>query len=321
MTLKVTTTTWAITFLRRRSDIRTENVWGNSTQRWAPFDLDLARLDRLMLRHKGGLAGTSSGKRLSNKFGASLEFADYRPYLPGDDIRRIDWAMYGRSRRLYTRLNRSEQDATVNIVLDGSASMDWGDWDKGRRSLALAFALAYISIRSYDRVTLAVGAKDVGSFLPPIHGRAALPRIIDFLEKQEFGHTGNLSSLLLSLKNLLRPNQFTVVISDFLSDWRQGLESLLFARQQLLVFHVVSPDEAEPQWRGALTLVDSETGGKKDVDLDQFTLAAYQQAAEEHRREIRDFCRSRGIGFFEYNAGAEPVDFLASIAPAIFKSV
>jgi uncharacterized protein (DUF58 family) len=274
-----------------------------------------------MLRHKGGLAGTSSGKRLSNKFGTSLEFADYRPYLPGDDIRRIDWAMYGRSRRLYTRLNRSELDATVNIVIDGSASMDWGDWGKGRRSLALAFALGYISIRSYDRVTLALGSKDVGSFLPPVHGRAALPRMIDFLERQEFGHAGNLSSLLLSLKKLLRLNQFTVVISDFLSDWRQGLESLLFSRQQVLVFHVVSPDEAEPQWRGALTLVDSETGGKRDVDLDQFTLAAYQQAGEEHRREIRDFCRSRGIGFFEYYVGIEPVDFLVSIAPAILRSV
>lgn len=286
----------------------------------APFDLDLARLDRLMLRHKGGLAGTSSGKRLSNKFGTSLEFADYRPYLPGDDIRRIDWALYGRSRRLYTRLNRSELDATVNIVIDGSASMDWGDWRKGRRSLALAFALGYISIRSYDRVALAMGTKDVSSFLPPVHGRAALPRIAGFLERQQYGHAGNVTSLLLSLKKLLRPNQFTVVISDFLSDWRQGLESLALARQQVLVFHVISPDEAEPQWRGPLTLVDSETGGRKDVELDQFTLAAYKQAGEEHRQEIRDYCRSRGISSFVYNVGTDPVEFLVTIAPAILRT-
>ncbi len=286
----------------------------------APFDLDLARLDRLMLRHKGGLTGTDSGKRLSNKFGASLEFADYRPYLPGDDIRRLDWAVYGRSRRLFTRLNRSELDATVNIVVDGSASMAWGDWAKGRRSLALAFALAYISIRSYDRVALAVGAKEVGRYLPPVHGQAALARIQEFLAGQEFGRAGNLSDLLLSLKKNLRPNQFTVVISDFLSEWQPGLESIVLARQQVLAFFVESPDEAEPQWRGALTLVDSETGGEKDVDLDQFTLAAYRETREEHRREIADYCRSRGIGFHLYSAAADPVDFLAAIAPAIFRT-
>src|SRR5690554_145747 len=135
-----------------------------------PFDLDLERLDRLLLKHKGGLAGGSSGKRLSNRYGSSLEFADYRPYLPGDDIRRIDWSLYGRSRRLYTRLNRSEMDATVNIVIDGSASMDWGE-EKGRRSLGLALALGYISIRAYDRVSVAVGTDRKSTRLNSSHVR------------------------------------------------------------------------------------------------------------------------------------------------------
>lgn len=286
-----------------------------------PLDLDLERLDRLILRSKGGLAGSSSGKRLTNKYGTSLEFADYRPYLPGDDVRRIDWSLYGRSRRLYTRLNRSEMDATVHIVIDGSASMDWGAYDKGRRSLALALALGYISIRAYDRVALALGTRAVGSFLPPVHGRAALPRIIHFLENQEFGRQGDLNSLLFSLRPLLRPHQFTVVISDFLSPWFSGLESLLFARQQVLVFHVTSPDEDEPDWRGALTLVDSESGAKQDVDLDQFTLSAYRQACALHRSEIQDFCHSRGMALHTYDVSRDPVDFLASIAPAILKSV
>lgn len=286
-----------------------------------PFGLDLERLDRLMLKNRGGLAGVGSGKRLSNKFGTALEFADYRPYLPGDDVRRIDWAMYGRSRRLFTRLNRSEIDATVNIAVDGSASMAWGDWQKGRRSLALALALAYVSIRAYDRVALAVGTKSVGSFLPPVHGRAALPRLVKFLESQEFGHIGNLSSLLFSLKRLLRPNQLTIIISDFLSDWQPGLESLVIARQQVLVFLVSSPEESNPHWRGPLTLVDSETGAKKDVDLDQFILAAYRQAETENRQSIRSFCRGRGISFFEYDVATEPVEFLASIAAKLFKNV
>lgn len=286
-----------------------------------PLDLDLERLDRLILKSKGGLAGASSGKRLTNKYGTSLEFADYRPYLPGDDVRRIDWSLYGRSRRLYTRLNRSEMDATIHIVVDGSASMAWGNYDKGRRSLGLALALGYISIRAYDRVALAVGAREVGSFLAPVHGRAALPRLIRFLEGQQFGHEGNLNSLLFSMRPLLKPHQFTVVISDFLSPWREGLEALLFSRQQILAFHVTSPDEIKPDWRGAITLIDSETGTKKDVDLDQFTLSAYQQTVQEHQDEIGDFCRSRGFGLYSYDVSTKPVDFLASIAPAILKTV
>mgnify|MGYP000860836146 CR=1 FL=1 len=286
-----------------------------------PFDLDLERLDRLILRSKGGLAGSVSGKRLTNRYGTSLEFADYRPYLPGDDIRRIDWSLYGRSRRLYTRLNRSEMDATVNIVVDGSASMDWGDYQKGRRSLALALALSYISIRAYDRVTLAVGAKDVSSFLPPVHGRAALPRIIHFLEQQQFGRRGDLNSLLFSLRPLLKPSQFTVVISDFLSSWQPGLESLLFARQQILAFQVTSPDEVEPDWRGAITLIDSETGSKRDIELDQFTLSAYQEAVAAHGAEIKKFCSGHGIACYDYQVNRDPVDFLALIAPAILKPV
>jgi len=286
-----------------------------------PFDLDLKRLDRLILRHKGGLTGSNAGKRLTNKYGSSLEFADYRPYLPGDDIRRIDWSLYGRSRRLYTRLNRGELDATVNIAGDGSASMDWGEHNKGYRSLGLALALGYISLRAYDRVAVAVGTKAVDSFLPPVHGRGAVPRLISFLEKQRFGHEGDLNALLLSLGRLLRPLQFTVVISDFLSPWQRGLEKLLAARQQVLVFHVISPDELEPGWLGSVTLVDSETGAKKDIDLDQFTLAAYRESVNRHAAEIKGFCLSRGIACFQYNPADNPVDFLGKIAPAILKPV
>lgn len=288
-----------------------------------PFDLELERLDRLLIRNKGGLAGSSSGKRLTNKYGTSLEFADYRPYLPGDDIRRVDWSLYGRSRRLYTRLNRSELDATVNVVVDGSASMDWGEYKKGYRSLGLALALGYISIRAYDRIGLSFGCKDLGTYLPPVHGKAALPRLIRFLEQQSFGAEGDLNRLLFSLRRVLRPHQVTAVISDFLSPggWQQGLESLLSLRQQVLVFIVVSPDELEPDWRGPLTLVDSETGAKQDIDLDHWTLTGYQQAAKQHREEIMEFCRARNIACHVYDVGQNPVDFLASIAPAILKPV
>lgn len=286
------------------------------------LNLDYRRLDRLLLKFRGGLMGHSSGRRLTNKFGTSLEFADYRPYLPGDDIRRVDWALYGRSRRLYTRLNRSEVDATINLLVDGSASMDWGDGQKGIRTLELALALAYVSIRSYDRVSMGVGRKEIGSYLPAVYGKGAFPRIARFATAQQFHYEGNLNHLLDSFSRVLRPGQFTAVFSDFLSPggYRQGLDSLLSRRQQVLVFHILSPGERNPDFRGPLTLIDSETGAKKDLEIDGLVLGEYKRTLEAYSGEIRRFCRDRGISYQVYDTDTDAVDYLLSIAPSILSS-
>lgn len=286
------------------------------------LDLDYRRLDRLLLKFRGGLMGESSGRRLTNKYGSSLEFADYRPYLPGDDIRRVDWALFGRSRRLYTRLNRSEVDATVNLLVDGSASMDWGEHNKGRRTLELALALAYISIRCYDRVAVGVGQKELGSYLPPTYGRGAFARIREFVSRQQFGREGNLNDLLRSFGRVLRPLQLTVVLSDFLSPggYQQGLRELLGRRQQVLVVQVISPDERDPGFRGPLTLVDAETGAKKDLELDGLVLGEYRRTVAAYGEEIRDFCRVNGIDYLCFDVGRDPVDFLLANAAAILST-
>ncbi|MTI95267.1 MAG: DUF58 domain-containing protein [Firmicutes bacterium] len=286
------------------------------------FDLDLKRLDRLALRYKGGLVGHSSGKRLTNKYGTAMEFADYRPYLPGDDVRRIDWSLYGRSRRLYTKLNRSEVDATVNVLIDGSRSMDWGEYDKGRRALELALALGYLSIKAYDRVAVGIGPKELSQYLPPVHGKGAFSRLLSFLSAREFDREGDLNSLCLSFARQLKPLQLTVLISDFLSPggWQRGLEKLVNSRQQLLLFHVFSPDELEPEYRGPVSLVDSETGSKKEVDVDPLVLRGYRDAFARHSEQIADFCRQRGINYFRYDCSENPVDFLLTIASTVLNS-
>lgn len=282
---------------------------------------EIHRLDRVILRFRAGLAGHGSGKRLTARHGASLEFADYRPYLPGDDPRRIDWALYGRSRRLYTRLNRSEVDATVNFLVDGSGSMGWGDPHKGRRALELVLCLAYVSLQAYDRVAVGVGALEPSRYLPPLHGKGSFPRVLHFLEEQDFGHEGDLNALLLSFYRLLAPRQMTVVLSDFLSPpgFREGLKRLLAARQDVLLFHLASPDELEPDHRGPVALVDAETGRKKEVEIDPFLLRRYRESVARHAGEIREFCRLRGIGYFYYNTRQNPVDFLLANAPLLFR--
>lgn len=288
-----------------------------------PLALDLHRLDRLIISFKGGLAGFYSGQRLTNKYGSSLEFADYRPYLPGDDLRRIDWLLYGRSDRLYTRLNRGEVDATVNFLIDGSGSMNWGDPHKGWRALQLTLALSYISLQSYDRVTVGLGSKDVGTYLPPLYGKGAFPRLSRFLQRQDFTREGNLNLLLTSFQKVLKPRQMSVLISDFLSPggYQAGLEKLLAARQELLLIHLASPDELDPGYAGPVSLQDVETDRRKEVTVDPHIRQRYREAVQQHRQEILEFCRRRDINYLFYHTGQDPVDFLLASAPRLFKNM
>jgi uncharacterized protein (DUF58 family) len=287
------------------------------------LSLDLHRLDRLALRLHAGLTGQGSGKRLTGKYGTSLEFADYRPYLPGDDLRRVDWSLYGRSHRLYTRLNRSEVDATVNFLIDGSGSMDWGSPHKGQRALELALALAYISLNAYDRVSFAVGAKEPTSFLPPRYGKGSFPHILRFLETQDFGNEGDLNTLLSSFLPSLRPRSLTVILSDFLSPggYQEGLKRIQSARQDMIVFHLASPDEIEPMHRGPLVLVDTETKQKKEVEIDPYLLNRYREGVKEYSREIKAYCRLRGINYFFVDTRLHPVDYLMANASRLFKNI
>jgi uncharacterized protein (DUF58 family) len=286
-----------------------------------PLTLDFHRLDRLIISLKGGLTGFYSGQRLTNKYGTALEFADYRPYLPGDDIRRIDWLLYGRSARLYTKLNRSEVDATVNFLIDGSGSLNWGEPHKGWRALQLTLALSYISLQSYDRVAVGLGCKDLGAYLPPLYGKGAFPRVKQFLQRQEFHAEGDLNRLLGSFQKVLKPRQMTVLLSDFLSPggYQAGLERLLAARQELLVIQIISPDELEPGYAGPVALLDVETNRKKEVIVDPYLRQRYREAVQCYRQEIADFCSRRKINYLLYNTGQEPVEFLLGNAQRLFQ--
>lgn len=279
------------------------------------FDLDYGKLNQLAMLFKGGLSGYNSGKRLTNKFGASLEFADFKQYLPGDDVRRIDWSLYGRSTRLYTKLNRSEVDATINIVLDGSKSMDFGEPHKGLKAMELALSFAYISLKAYDRVSLTVGVKGLDNYMAPVHGIKAYNKVLHFMEKVIFDGAGNLNESLGSLKKVLKPRQVTLLFSDFLDEtgYQEGINKLIELKQDVWVFHMASPQEVEPDFRGGLKLVDSETGKSKDMDMDLWTINAYRDAFSQHSKGIKDFCSNRGINYVFANSQQDSLETLHSL--------
>ncbi|SHJ68131.1 Protein of unknown function DUF58 [Anaerobranca californiensis DSM 14826] len=263
------------------------------------FNLDYQRLNTLSLLFRGGLTGMSSGKRLTNKYGSSLEFADYRPYLPGDDIRRIDWSLYGRSQRIYTKLHRSEIDARINIFIDASKSMDFGDPHKGYKALELALAISYISLKALDRVGVYLGRKDLYRHLNPVYGGNAYSKVLKFLEESSFAGEGDLNTFIAKGKSLLKPKGVAVVLSDFLCPhgFKEGFNTLLSFEQDILVFHIASPEEIEPMLKGGVKLVDSETGKTKELDLDYWSFKKYKESFLKHQREIEDFCSRRNITY------------------------
>lgn len=263
------------------------------------FTIDYQKLNTLALIFRSGLTGTSSGKRLTNKHGTSLEFADYRPYLPGDDIRRIDWSLYGRSKRLYTKLHRSEIDATINILIDTSKSMDFGDPHKGYKALELSLGLSYISLKALDRVGIYLGRETIYDHLKPLYGGNSYNKVLKFVEKVEFAGLGDINSFILSAKSLLKPKGVTILFSDFLSPngYERGLNTLLSLEHEVIVFQIASKDEIDPMLKGGVKLVDSETGKIKELDLDYWSMKRYKENFQKHQREIEDFCKKRNVSY------------------------
>ncbi|MDQ0087279.1 uncharacterized protein (DUF58 family) [Paenibacillus anaericanus] len=278
----------------------------------------LPRLERLSIASKRRVRGTTQGKRRSGRLGASLEFADYREYAPGDDIRRFDWGVYARTGRPFVRQYWDEQELHVNLYLDVSASMDFG----GNRSIgaegtgaphaenklhyakSLAAAVGYMALAGYDRVQTTLFASEVEGKLPPIRGKASAAKLFTFLQDAKVGGVGDLATALRRPQSMPRQAGMTWIFSDF---WLEGgidslgetLSWLLAAGQEIVLVQVLSPEEILPKLSGDLRLLDSELGTGKEIALTGKVLERYGNALEQYRAEIARFCSERGIRYVQ----------------------
>jgi uncharacterized protein (DUF58 family) len=273
------------------------------------FDSDfLHRVEQLSILNRQALRGPSAGPRSSPRHGASVEFADFRNYVSGDDFRRIDWKAYGRLDRLFLRLYRAEELAVVTIFLDHSSSMDFGEPTKALTAGRLAAVLAYIALKSYDTVAVAGWGDTIDHFLPGQSGAGSIPgvwrtiaRLVDTpAPATDFG-------CLRNFGHYRRGAGIAIVLSDFMtdSDWRAGLRSLRAAGQEVTAIQILSPDEISPPLRGDWKLVDAETGAQTEATLSPHVLRAYQQALERHTAAINEFCRREGIAFVRLSSDVD----------------
>jgi uncharacterized protein (DUF58 family) len=257
------------------------------------------RLERLTIATRRVRSGQRRGERRSPRRGASLEFADYRAYSPGDDLRRVDWNIYARLERVLVKLYQAEEDLTVHVLVDTSASMDWGEPHKLTYARRTAAALGYLALAGFDRALVTTIGAGRTAQTPPLRGRASLGRLLDFLAEGEATGVTDLNRSLSDYAARGRAPGPLFLLSDLLSPGGcdDGLLVLAAARYEVAVVHLLSPDEVSPPLTGNLRLVDRETGQARDVSIDDRLLDLYRTHLADWRERLHAECAQRGISY------------------------
>lgn len=258
----------------------------------------LYKLERLSILSRRAMAGQLQGERRSPKRGQSVEFADFRPYTPGDDFRRIDWNAYARLERFFLKLFVEEEDLTVHLLVDTSRSMDWGQPNKLWYAVRAAGALGYIALASLDRVTVSAFSQRTTERFPPHRGKQQAMALFAFLQEMAPQADTDLKAALRGYATTATNPGPLLVISDLLDDgWREGLTALAARGFEATVLHLLSPDEANPPLAGDLKLLDVETGEPVEITADYDLLARYRQGLADWQEELRTFCGGRGMNY------------------------
>lgn len=259
----------------------------------------LARLERLELVTRKIFRGRMKGERRSKRKGQSVEFADYRNYVAGDDLRQLDWNLYARLEKLIIKLFLEEEDLHFYALIDASMSMDFGTPTKLDYAKQLAASLAFIGLVRGDRVRIETIGQKPAQQSPTLRGRASVHRMLAQLAAIEPGET---TSLAAGVKNFCLRNPgkgIVLVISDLMD--KQGYESALryFVSHEMdaYVIHVLSQEELEPDVKGDLKLVDCEDADEAEITVSAPLLARYQQTLNAFTRGAQDFCTRRGMHY------------------------
>jgi uncharacterized protein (DUF58 family) len=276
----------------------------------------LRRLEQFQLLAARRAKSSAKGERRSRARGQSVEFADYRPYVHGDDFRYLDWNLYGRLERLFLKLYEEERELPVRIFLDASESMTFGEPRKFDFARQVAAAIGYVALSGFDRVSVIPfpalarnGEETTEAQLAEMAARGALRSVrgkrsaIQFfrnLGALSAGGAANLNEALRRGALEARQAGLAVVLSDFLdpAGYESGLSALLGRGFQVDLVQVLAPEELSPSAFGDLRLVDSETGAVQEVTFGRYRLKAYQQSVRNFIQRLREYSQARGISFF-----------------------
>jgi uncharacterized protein (DUF58 family) len=281
----------------------------------------LRRLEQFQLLAARRSKSSAKGERRSKARGQSVEFADYRNYVPGDDFRYLDWNLYGRLDKLFLKLYEEERELPVRVFLDASESMTFGMPPKFDFARQIAAAAGYVALCGFDRVTVhifpelkpAIEGVDPAVLsaesaarggLRAVRGRKSSMPFFQNLSQLKARGAGDLNEGLRRGALASRQTGVALVLSDFLdpAGYETGLNALVGRGFQVDVVQILAPEELNPPTYGDLRLVDSETGGLQEVTFGKYRLKAYRQTVQNFCQRLREFCQSRGMSFFSVSS-------------------
>ncbi len=271
----------------------------------------LRRLEQFQLLAQRRAKSSLRGERRSRARGQSVEFADYRNYVAGDDFRYLDWNLYGRLERLFLKLYEEERELPVHIFLDASESMSFGEPRKFLFAQQVAAAVGYVALCGFDRVTVTPypdhpeEAAARGA-LRSVRGKKSALTLFRNLEQLTAQGAADFNEALRRAALQTRRTGLAVVLSDFLdpAGYEGGLSALLGRGFQISAVQILSPEEVAPATYGDLRLVDAETGAQQEVTFGRYRLKAYQQTVANFCQRLREHCQARGIHFFRTRSDA-----------------
>ena len=290
----------------------------------------LRRLEQFQLLAARRAKSSSKGERRSKARGQSVEFADHRNYVLGDDFRYLDWNLYGRLDRLFLKLYEEERELPVRIFLDASESMTFGEPRKFDFARQVAAAIGYVALCGFDRVSVNVfpsgerGAANaetsavrspqaaVQNSLSRVRGKKSSLQYLQNLSRLHAGGTANFNDSIRRGALEARQAGLAIVLSDFLDPggYEAGLTALIGRGFQVNVIQILAPEELAPTTFGDLRLVDAESGDEREVTFGKFRLKHYQQTVQNFCGRLNEYCKTRGMNHFMAASNTDLSDLL-----------
>jgi uncharacterized protein (DUF58 family) len=273
----------------------------------------LVQLERMELVSRKIFRGRMKGERRSKRKGQSVEFSDFRNYVPGDDLRFIDWNLFARLDKLFLKLFLEEEDMHFYALIDASASMNFGDPTKLQYAKQLAASLGFVGLCRADRVKI----ESLGASLrhpgPVLRGRKSLWRMLEYLDGVKPGENVTLEQ---GVRNFVLRNSgkgIVVLISDLMDKhgYENALRLLLAQQLDIYVIHVLAPEELNPDLKGDLRLIDCEDDDVAEVTVSRPLLERYQRTLAAFINGAKEYCTRRGIMYL-MTSTETPVEQLVS---------
>jgi uncharacterized protein (DUF58 family) len=271
----------------------------------------LSSISGLELIAKTVVDGFVSGMHRSPDFGFSQEFAEYRAYSEGDDLRHVDWNVFARTERTYLKRYRGETNTQLTILLDASRSMEFGSHSVNKLDYAryLAASIAYLSNQQRDAAGLLIFDDDIKNYVPPSSRQGQFARMVHAIDKAEPGTRTDFSKPFLHCQQFLHRRGVIVVLSDFYEEPGKvikAIEPLRFRGNEVILFHILDPQEIRPSLNEPMLLVDMETSDSLEVTPD-YVKGDYREKIDGHIAGLKDASQRAGMDYFMLNTG-RPLD-------------